>query len=42
VNESPEHIEPLFTEIVGAAFTVTVLTTPVELTQPDALVPVTV
>ena len=42
VNESPLQIEPEFTAKLGAALTVTVLTTPVELTQPEALVPVTV
>ena len=42
VNASPEQIAPELTVNVGAALTVTVLTTPVELTQPDALVPVTV
>ena len=42
VNESPLQIAPEFTVKLGIAFTVTVLTTPVLLTQPDALVPVTV
>ena len=42
VNESPKQIDPELTASVGAALTVTVDTTPVELTQPDALVPVTV
>ena len=42
VNESPEQMTPLFTVNVGMAFTVTDETTPVLLTQPDALVPVTV
>jgi preprotein translocase subunit Sec61beta len=42
VNESPLQIAPEFTVKVGIAFTVTVETTPVLLTQPDALVPVTV
>ena len=42
VNESPLHIAPELTVNVGMAFTVTVLTTPVLLTHPDALVPVTV
>ncbi len=41
VNDCPEHIAPEFTEIVGAAFTVTELTAVFELTQPKALVPVT-
>ena len=41
VNESPLQIDPELTANVGAAFTVTVLTTPAELIQPDALVPVT-
>ena len=42
VNESPLQIDPELTANVGIAFTVTVLTTPVLLTQPDELVPVTV
>ena len=42
VNESPLQIEPELTANVGAALTVTVDTTPVLFTQPDALVPVTV
>ena len=42
VNESPLQIEPELTANVGAELTVTVDTTPIELTQPDALVPVTV
>ena len=42
MNESPLQIDPELTASVGAALTVTVLTTPILLTQPDALVPVTV
>ena len=42
VNESPLQIEPELTASVGAALTVTADTTPIELTQPDELVPVTV
>ena len=42
VNESPLQIAPEFTVKLGAVLTVNVLTTPVEFTQPDALVPVTV
>ena len=40
VNESPKQIDPELTASVGAALTVTVDTTPIELTQPNALVPV--
>ena len=42
VKLDPLQIDPELTANVGIAFTVTVLTTPVELIQPDALVPVTV
>ena len=42
VNESPLQIAPELTVKLGIAFTVTVETTPVELIQPVALVPVTV
>ena len=42
INELPLQIDPELTANVGIAFKVTVETTPVELTQPDALVPVTV
>ena len=40
VNVEPVHIVPLFTSIVGIAFTVTALTAVA--VQPAALVPVTV
>ena len=42
VNDAPLQIDPELTASVGAALTVTVDTTPVEFTQPDELVPVTV
>ena len=42
VNELPLQIDPELTANVGAELTVTVDTTPIELTQPIALVPVTV
>ena len=42
VNELPVQIAPELTARVGIAFTVTVDTTPVVFTHPDALVPVTV
>ena len=41
VKELPEQIEPLFTEIIGVALTVTVLTAVLDPTQPNELVPVT-
>ena len=41
VKEVPEQILPLFTEIVGEAFTVTLLIAVLELTQPFVPVPVT-
>ena len=40
VNELPSQIEPLFTDTIGLAFTVTELTAN-ELTQPAVFVPVT-
>jgi hypothetical protein len=42
VNELPEQIEPLLTDIVGVVFTVTDDTAPEALTQPALEVPVTV
>jgi hypothetical protein len=41
VNEAPRHIVPLFTEMTGRVFTVTVATPGTEDTQPKELVPVT-
>jgi hypothetical protein len=41
VNEFPEQILPLFTEMVGEAFTVTLLMAVFELTHPFVPVPVT-
>jgi hypothetical protein len=40
VNELPEQILPLFTVMVGEAFTLTVLIAVLELTQPFVPVPV--
>ena len=41
VNALPEHIEPLFTLIVGSVKTVIVLIAGLILTQPRELVPLT-
>ena len=42
VNDLPEQMLPLLTEMVGEALTVTVLVAESALTQPAVLVPVTV
>jgi hypothetical protein len=41
VNDLPEQMLPLFTEMVGVALTVMLLTAVLEPTQPKELVPVT-
>jgi hypothetical protein len=41
VNELPEQIEPLFTEIIGIPLTETELIAVLDPTQPNELVPVT-
>jgi hypothetical protein len=41
VNDFPEQMLPLFTEMAGTAFTVTLDTAVLDETQPCALVPVT-